>query len=366
MFGISFVSGNNNNALSNVFSIVMTQKMAEKYFGSEEPIGKTVRIDNRFDFTVTGIIKNYPSNSHLKIDFLLPFQAVENFGFTLEGWNSFAHTTYVLLAKGIDYHTVSTKIKNTIIRNENDEKITISLQPVTDIHLYSDKMIGIGGTGDITQVYIFSVIALLILLLACINFMNLSTARAGNRSKEIGMRKVVGARRKEIILQFFFESIVYAVISLMLSIFWIYDLLPLFNSISGKELAFNILNNSEILLVILGVAIFTGILSGIYPALVMSAFKPVKVLKGSFRLGSGNKIFRKVLVTSQFVLTIVLITGTVVVNRQLHFIQNKSLGFNKDQLLSIKLPGELNRKFDLIKDRLQENRGVINIAGVSY
>jgi len=366
MFGISFINGNNNNALSNVFSIVMTQEMAEKYFGSEEPIGKTVRIDNRFDFPVTGIIKNYPSNSHLKIDFLLPFQAVENFGFTLEGWNSFAHTTYVSLAKGTDYQTVSSKIKNTIIRNENDEKITISLQPAKDIHLYSNKMIGIGGTGDITQVYIFSVIALLILLLACINFMNLSTARAGNRSKEIGMRKVVGARRKEIILQFFFESIVYAVISLMLSIFWIYDLLPLFNSISGKELTFNILNNSEILLVILGVAIFTGILSGIYPALVMSAFKPVKVLKGSFRLGSGNKIFRKILVTSQFVLTIVLITGTVVVNRQLHFVQNKSLGFNKDQLLCIKLPGELNRKFDLIKDRLQENRGVINIAGVSY
>ncbi|MEJ2494870.1 MAG: ABC transporter permease, partial [Ignavibacteriaceae bacterium] len=204
MFGISFASGNNNNALLNVYSVVMTQKMAEKYFGSEDPIGKTVRIDNRF---------------------------------------------------------------------------TISLQPVTDIHLYSNKMIGVGGTGDITQVYIFSVIALLILLLACINFMNLSTARTGNRSKEIGMRKVVGARRKEIILQFFFESIVYAITSLMLSIFWIYDLLPLFNSISGKELAFNILNNSEILLVILGVAIFTGILSGIYPALVMSAFKPVKVLK---------------------------------------------------------------------------------------
>ena len=366
MFGLPFLHGDRNNALSDISSVVLTQKMAEKYFSNENPIGKTIRIDNRFNFTVTGVIKNIPSNSHLKIDFLFPFKAIKDFGFTLEGWNSFAHTTYVLLAKGADYNTVSKKIKNTIIRNENDEKITISLQPVTDIHLYSNKMIGLGGTGDITTVYIFSVIALLILFLACINFMNLSTARAGNRSKEIGMRKVVGARRKEIIFQFFFESIVYAIISLLFSIFLIFDLLPLFNSISGKDLTFNILNNSEMLVLILGVAIFTGILSGIYPALVLSAFKPVKVLKGTFKLGRGNKKFRKVLVTFQFVLTIVLIIGTVVVNRQLHFIQNKNLGFNKEQLVSIKLPGELSKKFDLIKERLRKDEGVINIAGVSY
>lgn len=366
MFGFPFVSGDHKNALSDISSVLLTQKTAEKYFGNENPIGKTIRIDNRFIFTVTGVIKNIPSNSHLKVDFLFPFKAIKDFGFTLEGWNSFAHTTYVLLAKGADYHLVSEKIKNTIIRNGNDEKITISLQPITDIHLYSNKMIGIGGTGDITTVYIFSVIALLILLLACINFMNLSTARAGNRSKEIGMRKVVGARRKEIIFQFFFESVVYAIISLLFSIFLIFDLLPLFNSISGKELTFNLLNNSEMLLLILGVAIFTGILSGIYPALFLSAFKPVKVLKGTFRLGRGNKKFRKVLVTFQFVLTIVLIIGTVVVNRQLHFVQNKSLGYTKEQLVCIKLPGELNKKFDLIKERLQKDEGVINIAGVSY
>ena len=366
MFSLSFLNGNSNNALSNVSSVVLTQEMAEKYFGNEDPIGKIIRIDNRFNFAVTGIIKNLPSDTHLKIDFLLPFKAIKDFGFTLEGWDSYAHTTYVLLAKGADYQTVAKKIKNAIIQKRTDDRITISLQPITDIHLYSNKMIGIGGTGDITEVYIFTVIALLILLLACINFMNLSTARAGKRSKEIGMRKVVGARRKEIILQFFFESIVYAIISMGFSIFLIFDLLPLFNSISGKELSFNVLNNSGIVLLILGVAIFTGILSGIYPALVLSGFKPVKVLKGSYGLGSGNKRFRKVLVTSQFILTIILITGTVVVNRQLHFIQNKNLGFNKEQLLSIKLPGELNKKFDLIKERLQQDQGVVNVAGVSY
>ena len=366
MFKLFFISGISNNALSDVSSIVLTQKMAEKYFGNEDPIGKTIRVDNRFDFIVTGVIEDLPSNSHMQIDFLLPFNSIKNFGFTLEGWNSFAHTTYVLLAKGADYQTVSKKIKNTIIQNGSNEKITITLQPITDIHLYSNNMIGIGGTGDITQVYIFSVIALLILLLACINFMNLSTARAGNRSKEIGMRKVVGARRKEIIFQFFFESIVFAVISLIFSIIWIFSLLPEFNSLSGKELTFKILNDSGMLLLIFGVAIFTGILSGVYPALILSAFKPVRVLKGSFRLGSGNKKFRKVLVTFQFVLTIVLITGTVAVNRQLHFVQNKSLGFNKDQLLCIKLPGELNKKFDFIKERLQENEGVMSVAGISY
>ena len=366
MFKLTFIRSESNNPLSDISSVVLAQETAEKYFGNADPVGKVIRVDNRFNFKVTGVIKNVPSNSHLKIDFLFPFKAIKDFGFTQKGWDSFAHTTYVLLAKEADYNTVSKKIKNTIIQNSSNENITISLQPITDIHLYSNKMIGIGGAGDITQVYIFSVIALLILLLACINFMNLSTARAGKRSKEIGMRKVVGAKRKEIILQFFFESIIYAVISLLFSIFLIFDSLPLFNSISGKELTFNILNNSGILLLIFGVAILTGILSGSYPALFLSGFKPVKVLKGSFKLGAGNKKFRTVLVTFQFVLTIILISGTLVVNRQLHFIQNKNLGFNKDQVICIKLPGELNKKFNLFKERLQKDEGVINIAGVSY
>lgn len=365
MFSIPFVKGNNNTALSNISSIILTQKTAEKYFGNENPLGNTIRINNHLDFIVTGVIKNFPHNTHLKIDFLLPFNAIKNFGYTLHGWNSFAHTTYVLLSKGANYQEVSKKIANTISQNQKDAKITISLQPITKIHLYSQNIWGIGGTGDITQVYIFSIIAMLILLLACINFINLSTARAGNRAKEVGMRKVVGARRKEIVNQFFLESIIYAFTALIISIILIFDLLPVFNSISGKELSFGFPNNLGILLLAVGVALITGIISGSYPAFMLSRFNPLKVLKGRSGLGSKNKNFRKPLVIFQFSLTIFLIIGTVVVNRQLHFIENKNLGFNKEQVLSIKLQGNLSQKLDLIENQLKENPQVISLAGVS-
>ena len=366
MFSIPFVRGNNNTALSNNSSIILTQETAEKYFGNENPIGKTIRIDNHLDFMVTGVVKDLPHNSHLKIDFLLPFEVIKNFGYTIEGWDNYAHTTYVLLGKGSDYPEVSKKIANTINQNQKDAKIMISLQPITDIHLYSQNIWGIGGTGDIAQVYIFSIIAVLILLLACINFINLATARAGNRAKEVGMRKVVGARRKEIIYQFFLESIIYAFAALVISIILILDLLPVFNSISGKELTFGFQSDLDILLLTIGVALITGIISGSYPALILSRSNPVKVLKGRLGLSKSNKNFRKPLVIFQFSLTIILIIGTVVVNRQLHFLENKNLGFNKEQVLCIKLQGNLSQKLDLLRNQLKENRQVINISGVSY
>ncbi len=366
MFSISFIKGNSNTALSNISSIVLTQNSAEKYFGSENPLGKILRINNHLDYIVTGVIKNIPHNSHLKINFLLPFNAIKDYGYTIEGWNNYAHTTYVLINKNADYQEVSKKIANTIDQNQKDAKITISLQPITDIHLYSQNIWGIGGTGDITQVYIFSIIAFLILLLACINFINLATARASSRAKEVGMRKVVGARRKEIIYQFFLESIIYAFAALLISIFLIFDLLPLFNSISGKDLTFGFNNDFGILLLAGSVALITGIISGSYPALILSRFQPVKVLKGRLGLSTSNKNFRKPLVIFQFSLTIILIIGTVVVGRQLNFLQSKNLGFNKEQVLCIKLHGNQPQKLDLIENQLKTNPQVINISAVSY
>ena len=366
MFSIPFLKGNSNTALSDASSIILTQKTAEKYFGSENPIGKTIRIDNRLEFMVTGVIKNVPQNSHLEISFLLPFEMIKNFGFTIEGWDNYAHTTYVLLGKSADYHKVSEKIANTINQNQKDAKITISLQPITEIHLCSKNIWGIGGKGDITQIYIFSIIAGLILLLACINFINLSTARAGGRAKEVGMRKVVGARRKEIVYQFYFESIIYAFTALIISLFLIYNLLPAFNSISGKELTLGFPKNVDILLIAAAVALITGIISGSYPALILSRFNPVKVLKGRLGLGRSNKNFRKPLVIFQFSLTIILIIGMVVVNKQLHFLENKNLGFNKEQVICIKLQGNLSQKLDLIKNQFKKNRQVVEVSGVSY
>lgn len=366
MFSIPFIKGNSNTALSNVSSVVLTQETAEKYFGKVNPIGKIIRINNSVNFAVTGVIKNMPNNSHLRINFLLPFNAIKNFGYTLDEWGSFAHTTYVLLQKGADYRVVSEKIQNVLRKYVPDLNVTISLQPVTDIHLYSQNIWGIGGTGDITQVYIFSIIAVLVLILACINFINLATARAGSRAKEVGIRKVSGAGRKEIITQFYIESLLFAFAALIISSILVIDLLPVFNSISGKELVFDLLGDIKIILFTAAVALITGIISGSYPALILSRFNPARVLKGGTGFGTRNKNFRKPLVIFQFSLTIILIIGTVAINRQLHFLENKNLGFNREQVLCVGMPGKLSQKLTLIKNRLKDNPDVVDISGVSF
>jgi putative ABC transport system permease protein len=365
MFTIPFVKGNANHALSGPSSIIISQKMAQKYFENENPIGKTIRVDNRLDFQVTAVMKEIPSNSHLKIDFLTPFQTLREFGYQIEGWDNWAFTTYVLLDENIDYHQVAQKIANTCQRYQKKSSATLSLQPVPDIHLRSGTIWGIGGTGDIKYVYIFTIIAGFILLLACINFMNLATARAGNRAKEVGLRKTVGARRREIINQFFTESMLYSIISLVFAILIAMEFLPLFNSISGKNLGLGIRNSLKIFLFLVGIAAITGIIAGSYPALFLSSFRPVKVLKGTLKSGSKSSLFRKLLVSFQFLLTIVLIISTIVVNRQLHFIKGQKLGFDKERVLCVKLHGDLNKKAEVIKSELIKNPHVKDASAVS-
>jgi putative ABC transport system permease protein len=365
MFTIPFVKGDANHALSGPSSIIISQKMAQKYFENENPIGKTIRVDNRLDFQVTAVMKEIPSNSHLKIDFLTPFQTLKEFGYQIEGWDNWAFTTYVLLDENIDYHQVAQKIASTCQRYQKKSMATLSLQPVPDIHLRSGTMWGIGGTGDIKYVYIFTIIAGFILLLACINFMNLATARAGNRAKEVGLRKTVGAQKREIISQFFTESMLYSIISLVFAILIAMEFLPLFNSLSGKSLGFGIHNSLKIFIFLVGIAVITGIIAGSYPALFLSSFKPVKVLKGTLKSGSKSSLFRKLLVSFQFLLTIVLIISTIVVNRQLHFIKDQKLGFDEERVLCVKLHGDLNKKAEFIKSELIKNRHVKDASAVS-
>jgi len=365
MFSFPLLEGNSHDALSDPFSIIISRRMAQKYFADDNPLGKTIRIDNRLDFFVSGIMQNIPSNSHLNLDFIAPFETIKEFGYQIKGWNSWAYTTYVMLEDYADDGVVSQKISNLVQKYQDEAIVTLSLQPLTDIHLRSGSMWGIGGTGDIKYVYIFTIIASFILLLACINFMNLATARAGNRAKEVGLRKAIGAFRKEIVLQFYTESFIISLISLFLSIILIVEFLPLFNALSGKELTFNLWNNKIILIILLTVTAVAGFVSGSYPALLLSSFKPVKVLKGISGLGSGSSLFRKLLVSFQFMLTIILLIGTLGVNRQLHFIRNQKLGFTKDQVLCIKLPGELNKKLNLLKSELKSNPAVVEISGVS-
>ncbi len=365
LFSFPIVQGAKETLLSDPHSIVITEEMADKYFGAEEPMGKTLRIDNRLDFIVSGVIKNSPSNSHIQFKMLFPFETIKEFGRDIESWRSWAYATYVLLEKNADYRAVSEKITNVIKENITDAIATVSLQSVKDIHLHASYIWGFGGDGDIKYVYIFSAIAVFLLLTACINFMNLTTARATKRAKEVGLRKVVGAGRKELIFQFLNESLMMTFIALLFALSIVNIALPFFNTLSGKELAFSFAGNLELLIIIIMTAALTGIISGSYPAFFLSRYKPVKVLKGSVLSGFKSSGFRRILVSFQFILTIVLIFGALVINRQLHFVKNQKLGFNKEHVLSIDLPGELGERSAYLKTELSKDPNVLNITAGS-
>ena len=365
MFSFPFTKGNKEKALSDPHSIVITEKMSEKYFGNINPVGKTLRVDNKVDFQVTGVLKNIPSNSYLNFDFLAPFNTIEEFGLPVEGWNSYYCSTYVLLENNSGYTELNNKITHLINKYDETAIVELSLQPIKDIHLYSSDFMETGN-GDIRYVYIFSLIAAFVLLTACINFMNLSTARSGRRAREVGLRKAIGAGRREIIFQFYNESIFMSIIALVFAVIIALFLLPIFNSISGKELEFNIFNNASIILVLIVTTFITGIVSGSYPAFFLSAFQPVKVLSGNISSGKRGNLFRKVLVSFQFVLTISLIIATVIINNQLLFIRNQKLGYDKEQVICIPLKGNLNEKTDVLRNELMKNGDVLNVSAVSY
>jgi ABC-type antimicrobial peptide transport system permease subunit len=356
LFSFDFIKGKPAQALASPNSIVITQGMAGKYFGDADPMGKALQVDGGVDFTVTGIIRNVPANSHLEFDFLAPFSAAKDFGLSVEGWETYAFKIYVMIVDNVNFGELSQKIAGAVRLHHDPEAIVdLSLQPIIDIHLSRVK----------SSIYIFSLIATFILLTACINYMNLATARAGKRTKEVGLRKVVGASRREIVLQFFGESILISLMALSLSLLLVEMFLPLFNDLAAKQLSFGMIKNGYMILILLGTAIATGTISGSYPALFISSLAPASVLKGSWRSGSKGAFFRKLLVSLQFVLSITLIIGTVVVGRQLHFMQNQKLGFDKEQVLCINLKGESTRKFELLKSELSKIEGVVNISVAS-
>jgi len=362
MFMFPFVSGNAKTVLSDPYSMVITEEMASKYFGAEDPMGKTIRVDNRLDFQVTGVIRNIPSNSHLRFSFVIPFQTVQDFGRRNEGWDSFFCRTYVLLDKNASSADVNGKISEIIKQHYDDIFATIYLQPIQDIHLHS---ITFGGTGDIRIVILFSVIAGFVLVTACINFMNLATARSGKRALEIGLRKVVGADRKNIIGQFYGETMLLSFVALIIAGILVRIFLPAFNTLSGKQLSIHFTQNLTIFLILIGTAMVTGLISGSYPALFLSSFQPVKVLSGTLKAGTKSSIFRKILVTVQFVLTITLIIGTIVINRQLSFIRNHKLGYNKEQVVCLRLQGDVYQKIDLLKNEFRKNPSILSATAVS-
>ena len=283
--------GDPETALKDPSSIVISERMAKKYFNQSDPMGKVLLVDNRVEFIVSGVMENVPENSHLQFEFLAPFVTIKQFGQEIDGWDSFYLDIYVLLAENVDYHDVNAKILNVISEHSEGDSFTVDLQPLKRIRLFSNTILTTQVEGDIKYVVIFSLIAIFILLNACINFMNLTTARSGRRAKEIGMRKVVGASRRQLIRQFFGESILLAFISLIIAVGLVYLLSPAFSQLSGKLMSFSMLAQGRVILGLLGITLCAGLISGIYPALVLSAFQPVTVLKRIITSGTRGVAF---------------------------------------------------------------------------
>ncbi len=364
MFSVEFLKGDPKKAFSNSEGIIISETLAKKYFGEEDPIGNVFRI-NDHDFGVTGVFRNIPENSHLRFHFIFAFEFMKKFGWNdLTNWTNNSFYTYILLRDNVNHEQLNLKIKDVIKKNAEDNTNTeIYLQPLTRIHLYSDFTADISGHGDIQYIYIFSVVGIFVLLIACINFMNLSTARSTKRSKEVGMRKVIGAQRIQLIRQFLTESIVLSFLALIIALALIVFLIPSFNNLSGKQLDFNPFS-IDILLILLLITVVTGTVAGSYPALFLSSFKPVKVLKGTLKTGKGALLFRKTLVITQFCISILLITGMIVIYNQLDFIQNRKLGFEKKNVLSFSIYPLANR-IEEFKNELLANENIIGVTSAS-
>jgi len=359
IFTFSFVAGDTKTIFDNPYSAVITEETSEKYFGGDNPLGKVLRVDNKFDLTVTGVIDNIPKNSHFKTAIISQFETnAEYIGEDgLESWGSYAYRTYIHLKDNADVNSLNDKMNGFLKRRDTSENIFLFLQAFSDIHLY-----GFNNDGAITYIYIFSTVAVMVLLIACINFMNLSTARSARRANEIGIRKVVGADKRLIGMQFLGESIFLSIVAVLVSLMLTELLLPVFNELSGKELSLNLMKNNLILF-LSGLAIITGIFSGIYPAMHLSSFEPVRVLKS--KAGTGSALFRKILVVMQFALSIFLIICTLLVSNQLNFMRNRQLGFDKSNIVCVPINRELREHFEAFRSGLLSNPNIETVSAAS-
>ena len=363
IFSFEFIKGDKNTAINDPHSVVITEDMASKYFGNDDPIGKTLRLEDKIDLKVTGLVKNVPHNSDIQFDMIAPMEVMhELYDINLENWGNNMLNTFIQLRNHKQANELSQQIKGRLAKEVNSPTAgKLFLFPFKDLHLYSIR----GEGGRITTVIIFSVIAFFILIIACINFMNLATARSVKRTTEVGIKKVVGATRAQIAKQFFGESIFLTFIALALALFLVEALLPVFNNISDKDL--NLFQVSPVtFLLIIGITLFTGIISGIYPAIFLSSFKPITTLKGTVSGVNSKFSLRRILVVFQFAISIILIIGTGIVYLQLNYIQNKNLGMDKDNIVYFNLTNTLQKNPESVKTELLRNPNIISASVSSH
>ena len=375
VFSLPVIEGDPKTALVEPHSLVITEKVAKKYFNTTDVVGKTMVINDTGNYKVTAVIKNIPAQSHFNFDIFVPMR--ENSGANDDNWLSENWNTYILLKKDADPKKLESQLNafmekytgpllQSVLHQSMDEfkkgggYIKASFTPLLNIHLHSNKTGEIDGNGNAQYVYIFSAIALLILLIACVNFMNLSTARSSNRAREVGVRKVLGSLKRNLVQQFLTESILISLIALVFAIAISWLLLPYFNQLAGKSILLASLFQPTMIFSLLALMIIVGLLAGSYPAFFLSSFQPIAVLKGRLSAGFKRSWLRNALVVFQFVISIVLIFGTVVIYNQLNYIHRKDVGFNRNQVLTINHTDALGAQAITFRNELSQIAGVQN------
>ena len=368
IFSFPFISGDPKTALRERYSVVLSEELAHKIFGDEDPMGKIVQMSET-DMTVTGIIANIPRNSHLHFTYAFPaINMAEWRESKMDEWTYTQFATYVYLQKNADIAQVDKKMMNIVGQHLPELKGRVYLQPLKDIHLHSTGintwMLAYPNKGNITYVIIFSLTAFCILILACINFMNLSTARYASRAREVGMRKVLGARRPDLIRQFLGESVLLVFIAMLAAVFLVEAMLPTFSRLAGKGLSLLQSGNWQILVALFVILLATSLISGSYPAVFLSSFQPVRVIKNVGQLGiNRGGTLRKVLVVLQFTFTIGLIICTAVIYLQLRFMQNKDLGYDTENIISFAGYAGYETNYDTAKSELLQNPNILAVSG---
>ena len=364
VFTFPLIEGDPKTALKDPFSLVLSEKVAKKYFGNESPIGKVITVDNQYPVRVTGVMEEIPSNSTFRFDILMPLEFYvkqihkED---DLRGFSNQNYFVFVQLQKGSSFVDLNRKIREFVVSTYSNDEYVPVLRPFARFHLHR---LGDGG-GSIEQIRLIGFLGAFILLIACINFMNLTTARSGYRSKEIGMRKVIGAFRKDIIKQFYFETSLFVLISIGLTIFLAKLFLPVFNSLFRTELTLEFLQNPYLLAFLIGTSLITALVAGSYPALFMSAFQPLRIIKG-FAGSSFKRVgFRKALVVIQFSLAIGLIAGAAGVYKQFDYLQTLDLGYNMENLVFFSSRGELLERYETAKNEFFQIPGVTKVTAAS-
>ena len=365
MFSYPLVQGTPQAALNSPGGIAISKKMAENFFGSaEKAFGQLIRFENKDELKITAVFENIPANSSQQFDFLRSWYDFVKENDWVHNWGNTDPSTYIQVRKDADPLKVESKIKDFIYRykqKDNSFRTELALQPYPEKYLHSSFKNGYIDGGRIEYVNLFMIVAVFILLIACINFMNLATAQSAKRAKEVGLRKVVGAARSSLVKQFIGEALLLTLFAIIIAIILSATLLPAFNSLTGKQLSIPFAQ-PLFWLSIIALIILTGFVAGSYPALFLSSLNPVKVLKAGLKFGSGNNFLRRGLVVFQFTLSIILIVGMIVTYRQMNYIQSKNLGYDRDNLLYIPIEGELASKYVVFKQQATEIPGVLNIS----